>query len=160
MSSQVSLETWGLASNSEDTPNYILFLCRYTLRARWFIYFFAGGVENIILQLLFSKLGYECQLMRNAKGIALYSDEPLDFSLIPNDANKIKEIIHGHWQSFLPSVSVGPFFNLLPISLKRKEVLSQVDYGDTISNAIVMRNTSVIPISGRPFWDKGGSNFI
>ncbi|MDI6763136.1 MAG: hypothetical protein QME83_08920, partial [Thermodesulfobacteriota bacterium] len=48
-------------------------------------------------------------------------------------------------------VSAGPFFNLLPVSLKRKEVLSQIDYGDTISNVIDMRNRSVISISDKLF---------
>ena len=127
----------------------------YIFQARsafeYFYYTFAGGLGNTILNLLFSKFGYPCQLVKKAESIAIHSDNPLDFALIPNHENVLKEIIHDHWQSFLPLVSVGPFFNLLPVSLKRKEVLSQVDYGDTISNAIVMRNRSVIPISGRPF---------
>jgi len=112
---------------------------------------FAGGVENRIFQLLFSKLGCGCQLIRNAEGIAIHSDEPLDFSLIPDDDEQIKEIIHNYWQSFLPLVSTGAFFNLLPISLKRKEVLSQIDYGDTLSNVSDIRNRTVIPMSGRLF---------
>lgn len=119
--------------------------------SKHFYYTFAGGVENRIFQLLFSKFGHSCQLMRNAEGIAVYSDEPLDFSLIPNDENKIKEIIHDHWRSFLPLVSAGPFFNLLPVSLKRKEVLSQIDYGDIISNVMDMRNRTVISISDKLF---------
>ncbi|MBU1209136.1 MAG: DEAD/DEAH box helicase [Proteobacteria bacterium] len=119
--------------------------------SKYFYYTFAGGVENRILQLLFSRFGHSCQLMRNAEGIAIYSDEPLDFCLIPDDDVRIKEIIHDHWQSFLPLASTGSFFNLLPISLKGKEVLSQIDYEGTVSNVIVMRNRTVICISGRLF---------
>lgn len=127
--------------------------CIFQVRmaSKYFYYTFAGGVENKILQLLFSKLGYECQLMRNAEGIAIYSDEPLDFSLIPDYEYQIKEIIHDFWQSFLPLVSTGPFFNLLHISLKKKEVLSQIDYEGIVSNVVVMRNRPVMPISGRLF---------
>jgi len=119
--------------------------------SKYFYYTFAGGVENKILQVLFSKFGHSCQLIRNAEGIGIYSDEPLDFSLTPDDDVQIREIIHDYWQSFLSLVDTGPFFNLLPISLKRKEVLSQIDHGDTISNVIVMRNRTIIPISGRLF---------
>jgi len=119
--------------------------------SKYSYYTFAGGIENRILQLLFLKFGYSCQLMRNAEGIAVYSDEPLDFSLIPNDENKIKEIIHDHWQSFLPLVNTGPFFSLLPVSLRRNEVLSQIDYGHTISNVIEMRNKSIISIPQKLF---------
>ncbi|MDI6734797.1 MAG: hypothetical protein QME42_01165 [bacterium] len=119
--------------------------------SKYFYYTFAGGVENRVLHVLFSEFGHSCQLMRDTEGIAIYSDEPLDFSRIPNDENEIKEIIHHHWQSFLPLVRVSPFFNLLPISLRRKEVLSQIDYGGTISKVIDMRNRSVISISDRLF---------
>jgi hypothetical protein len=119
--------------------------------SKHFYYTFAGGVENRIFQLIFSKFGHSIQLMRNAEGIAIYSDEPLDFSLIPDDEDQIKKIIHDLWQSFVPLVNAGPFFNLLPVSLKRKEVLSQIDYGNTISNVIVKRNKTIIPISGSLF---------
>ncbi len=119
--------------------------------SNYFYYTFAGGVENMILQLLFSKFGYECRLIKNTEGIAVCSDDLLDFSQISNDENEIKEIIHKHWQSFLLLSSTGPFFNFLPVSLRRKEILSQIDYGDTISNVIVIRNKNVIPNSGRLF---------
>ena len=121
--------------------------------SKHFYYNFAGGLENRILQILFSKFGYSCQLMSNAEGIAIYSDDPLDFSLIPDDNVQIKEIIryHDHWNSFLPSARVGPFFGLLPPSLRKKEVLSQIDYGCTISNIIDMRNRRVISISDKLF---------
>jgi len=89
--------------------------------------------------------------MRNAEGIGIYSNEPLNFSLIPYDQKKVKEIIYDHWQSFLRLISTGPFFNLLPISLKKKEVLSQIDYEGIVSNVVGMRNRTVIPISGRLF---------
>lgn len=119
--------------------------------SKHFYYNFAGGLENRIFQILFSKYGHSCQLMSNAEGIVIYSDDPLDFSLIPDDNVQIKEIIRDYWNSFLPSVSVGPFFDLLPLSLRKKEVLSQIDYGCTISNIIDMRNRSVISISDKLF---------
>lgn len=119
--------------------------------SQYFYYTFAGGVENMILKLLFSQLGYDCQFVRRTQGIAVCSREPLDLAQIPDDENDIKKIIYDHWQSFLPLASAGPFFNLLPILLRRKEVLSQIDYGGTLSNVIVMRNKSVIPISCKLF---------
>jgi len=119
--------------------------------SKHFYYTFAGGVENKIFQILFSIFGHSCQLMKNAEGIAIYSDDPLDFSLIPDDNVQIKEIIRDHWKSFLPLASVGPFFGLLPLSLRKKEVLSQIDYGYTISNTIDIRNRSVISISDKLF---------
>jgi len=67
------------------------------------------------------------------------------------DEKQIKEIIHDHWQSFLPLVNTGPFFSLLPVSLRRNEVLSQIDYGHTISNVIEMRNKSIISIPQKLF---------
>ncbi|MCD6099608.1 MAG: DEAD/DEAH box helicase [Candidatus Marinimicrobia bacterium] len=117
----------------------------------FYYYTFAGSAENRTLQLLFSQLGHSCQLMRNAEGIGIYSNEPLNFSLIPYDQKKVKEIIYDHWQSFLRLINTGPFFNLLPISLKKKEVLSQIDYEGIVSNVVGMRNRTVIPISGRLF---------
>ena len=133
------------------SESFQVYIFQMESASKYLYYTFAGGVENRILSLLFSKFGYPCQLMRNAEGIAIHSNNPLDFGLIPNDENKIKEIIHDDWQRFLPLASVGPFFNLLPISLRRKEVLSQIDYEDTILNIIDMRNRAVIPISGKLF---------
>ena len=133
---------------SESFEGYIL---QTRHDSKYFYYNFAGGLENRILQILFLKFGYSCKLMSKAEGIAIYSDSPLDFSLIPGNNVQIKEIFHNHWNSFLPSVRVGPFFNLLPLSLRKKEVLSQVDYGCTISNIINMRNRSVVSISDKIF---------
>lgn len=112
--------------------------------SKYLYYTFAGGLENMILQLLFSKLGYDCQLMKNTEGIAVCSSESLDFGVIPDNEDEIKDTIRDRWQSFLQLTSTGPFFNLLPVALRRKEILSQILYGRTLSNVIAMRNREVI----------------
>jgi ATP-dependent Lhr-like helicase len=142
------LRTLHLGIPSEHFEEYI-FQVRST--PKYFYYTFAGGLENRVLQTHFSKLGYQCQLMKNTEGIALSCGEPLDFSLIPDDEKEIKQVIHDHWQSFSQLASKGPFFNLLPVSLRRKEVLSQIDYGNVRSNVVEIRNRSVVPIPGKLF---------
>lgn len=119
--------------------------------SKYLYYTFAGGIENKILQILLSKIGYSCQLMRNAEGIVIYSEEPFDFRLIPNDDNQIREIVYDQWENFLPLVNIAPFFSLLSVSLRKKEVLSQIDYESAITNVIDMRNKNIISIASRLF---------
>ena len=114
-------------------------------------YTFAGGLENFVLQLIFSNNGYECQLMRNADGIGLHASVPLDFDVVPDDENSVLDVVHGHWQRFRSLVNVGPFHELLPTALKRKEILSQVLYGSTIANVMSLRKAKVVIIPTRLF---------
>jgi hypothetical protein len=116
-----------------------------------FYYTFAGGIENAIIQFIFSIHGYECQLMKNAEGLALQSIEPLDFSLIPKEESTIIDTISNHWQRFQSRVVVSPFFNLLPIELKKKEILSQVFYGATVSGVTALSNVNVVQTFVQPF---------
>jgi len=119
--------------------------------SKCFYYTFAGSVENMIIQLIFSKFGHSVQLMRNAEGVALCSDQPLQFKLIPEDEEQIKKLIHDQADKFLKLASVGPFFNLIPFSLRRKEIESQIIHADTISNIIYLRKAAHLPISFKLF---------
>ena len=114
-------------------------------------YTFAGGLENAILQVIFSTQGYECQLMKNAEGISIHSCEPLDFGLIPDDEKAVVDMVGNHWHRLQSLVAVGPFYRLLLSRLKKEEVLSQVLYGCTIRNVLALKGTSVVRISGRLF---------
>jgi ATP-dependent Lhr-like helicase len=118
---------------------------------KYFYYTFAGGIENAIIQTIFSIHGYECQLMKNAEGLALQSIEPLDFSLIPKEESTIIDTISNHWHRFQSRVVVGPFFNLLPIELKKKEILAQVFYGATLSRVTALSNVNVVQTFVQPF---------
>lgn len=117
----------------------------------YYYHTFAGGLENFVLQLVFSNNGYECQLMRNAAGIAIHSNMPLDFDVIPDSENSILEVVHGDWQRFRSLVTVGPFYELLPTALKRKEILSQVLYGSTVANVTRIKEAEVVTIPARLF---------
>jgi hypothetical protein len=118
---------------------------------KYFYYTFAGGIENAIMQAIFSIHGYECQLTKNAEGIAFHSSEPLDFSIIPDNENAVTDVISNHWNHFRSQVIVGPFFNLLPVELRKKEILSQVLYGAALPNVIAFRNANIAQIFSRLF---------
>lgn len=117
----------------------------------YYYYTFAGGLESFVLQLVFSNNGYECQLMRNAEGIALHASVPLDFNVIPDNEDSILEAVRDHWQRFRSLVNVGPFYELLPTALKRKEILSQVLYGPTVANVMSLRKAKVVTIPAQLF---------
>ena len=120
-------------------------------RYEYYYYTFAGGLENSVLQLVLSNNGYECQLMRNAEGIALRAGVPLDFEVIPNDEDSILNVVDDHWQRFRSLVNVGPFYEFLPTALKRKEILSQVLYGPTVANVMSLGKAKVVTIPARLF---------
>ena len=124
---------------------------RATGSSKYYYYTFAGGLENAVLQLLFSKLGHECQVMKDAEGVAICSNESLDFSRIPEGENEIRGAVQEHWRTFSRLASKGPFFELVPGALRRKEVLSQIDYGCTIPDVVDTQNRPIIDIPSRLF---------
>jgi len=117
----------------------------------YYYYTFAGGLENSVLQLALSENGYQCQLMRNAEGIALHASMPLDFEAIPDNEDSIVGAVRNNWQRFRSLVNSGPFYELLPTALKKKEILSQVLYGPTVANVTRLKVARVVTIPARLF---------
>ena len=92
----------------------------------YYYYTFAGGLENIILCLLLSEHGYNCRPVKGSEGLIIQSREKLDPELIPQDTDTIRQIVENNWKAFSSVVVTGPFAELLPNSLLKKEILSQV----------------------------------
>jgi len=112
-----------------------------------FIYYtFAGTLENRLLQIIFSKTGYDCKLLKNSEGIAIHAESELDFNIIPNDKNALTDILSKEWAAFEPYISAGPFYKLLPAFLKRKEVLSQIDGESIIANLLKIRSFDIVKV--------------
>ena len=116
------------------------------LRGGGYIYYtFAGSVENRILQLIFQALGYECHLPGRAGGIALASPQPLDFSVLPKREGELRQLLESNWRGLADWVPAGPFFELLPTGVKKKEVLSQVATEERLSHLVTFSGTKVLP---------------
>lgn len=116
------------------------------LRGDQHIYYtFAGSIENRVLQLCLDAVGYECHLAQRAGGIALTSRHPLDFSRLPSRKKDLREAIEISWRSVEDSVSVGPFFHVLPARLKKKEVLSQIVTEERLSYLLSFAEVTVLP---------------
>jgi len=95
-------------------------------------YTFAGTVVNLALQLLCQSAGYDCQLARNASGIAIVSPAPLNFGAMPQETQVFEALFRHHWQQFADATQRGPYANLVPFALRRREVLSQVMTDDVL----------------------------
>jgi len=89
-------------------------------------YTFAGALENQILQLLFAERGVHCSSAPRAEGIALISKDHLDFGAVPKDIDQVIHLISVNWSRLKAWATHGPFFELLPTDLKRREVVAQV----------------------------------
>jgi len=120
-------------------------------KSTYFYYTFAGGLENRLLQLIFSKAGYNCQLVKERENIALSADRELDFNVIPDDEKNFKDLLEGNWNVFEQFSSTGPFYKLLSNPLKRKEIMSQIDSDTIIHNVIRIRGSDITSIPERLF---------
>ena len=133
-------------------PNDILYYVQTNKTGLQYTYYtFAGGVENLFLQIIFTMRGFECQLSKGAEAVALNAREVLDFSIIPDNKHEVTTIIQEHWHGFQALARFGPFYELLPPLLKRKEVLSQVMYGKTVDNIVNLHKSRLVKISARLF---------
>ena len=113
-----------------------------------FVYLtFKGGIENRILELVLSELGYHCWLPKKSEGIAIASDQVLDFGRIPEDREQIERTVKENWNSFKRIVPVGPFHELLGAKLKRKEILSGILYGNAIKTVMDLRDACIVDAS-------------
>jgi hypothetical protein len=117
----------------------------------YYYYTFAGGLENTILSLIFSLRGYYCKPVSGMEGLIVCSSERLDLNMIPEKEDTITQIVEENWRGFEPLVNTGPFASLLTSKLVKKEILSQVLYGLTISRVSSMRNSPIVS-SGVALW--------
>jgi ATP-dependent Lhr-like helicase len=112
---------------------------------RHIYYTFAGTVVNLALQLLFQSAGYDCQLARNASGIAIVSSVPLNFGAVSQEPEVLEALFQRHWQQFADVTQRGPYGNLVPFALRRREVLSQVMTDDVLQELIDLGDRLVVP---------------
>jgi ATP-dependent Lhr-like helicase len=117
----------------------------------YYYYTFAGGLENAILSLLLSVEGRNCRPVRGSEGLIVQSRERLDLKLIPESADVVRQNVEDGWRTFSSLVDTGPLAPLLPSSLVKKEVLSQVLYGSIVSRVCDIRNAPIVN-SGGPLW--------
>jgi len=117
----------------------------------YYYYTFAGGLENAILSLLMSLQGYDCRPVRGSEGSIIRSSERLDLSMIPEKAESVRQSIEDNWRAFSSLMGMGPLADLLPSNLAKKEVLSQVVYGSTISRVCGMLKSPIVSSRG-PLW--------
>lgn len=110
------------------------------------IYFtFAGTIVNLALRLLFESTGYDCQLVRNASGIAIVSSTPLNFGAVPQEPRVFEALFRQHWQQFVDMTQRGPYANLVPFALRRREVISQVATDDILQELSALGSRPVVP---------------
>ncbi len=117
----------------------------------YYYYTFAGSLENIIICLLLSEQGYDCKPLRGSEGLIIQSREKLDPELISQDTDTIRQVVENHWKSFSSNVVTGPFAELLPNNLLKKEILSQVLDGSILSRVSAFHSVSVVDIR-KPLW--------
>ena len=108
-----------------------------------YIYFtFAGSIGNQILRLIFENSGVPCRSVPNADGIALVSNAPIELECIPSTIPEFDSLLQSHWRQLSSLTSVGPFFDYLPTSLKRAEVLSRAVNSSLLESLIHYREMS------------------
>ncbi len=122
-----------------------IFYSKY--RSKNYYLTFAGSTTNKIIQIIFSKIGFPVQLINKGEGIGFHCESLLDLKLIPDKRDIIYELISNEWHKFVPFVNVGPFFDLLPISLKRKEIISQINLEKRITHILKLRNFKLYYLS-------------
>lgn len=110
-------------------------------------YTFAGSLGNLFIQLLMAKHGIICKPMQNADGIAIVSNEPLNFNLIPEDLSEINNFLFSHWRHLSNQTTVGPFFDYLPNSLKREEIISRIINLSLIESIMHFHGSEIIPVN-------------
>jgi len=115
------------------------------LAGRHIYYTFAGTVINLALQLLFQSTGYDCQLARNASGIAIVSSTPLNFGTMPLEKQAFEALFRRHWHQLAGVTQRGPYANLVPFALRRREVISQVATDDVLQELIGLGCRPVVP---------------
>ena len=108
-------------------------------------YTFAGTVVNLALQLLFQSAGYDCQLARNASGVAIVSSVPLNFGAVSTESEVLEALFQRHWQQFAYAAQRGSYGNLVPFALRRREVLSQVMTDDVLQELTDLGDRPVVP---------------
>jgi hypothetical protein len=114
-------------------------------------YTFAGALGNKILEHIFGMHGINCKPMSSAEGIALSSDELLDFNIIPNSPEAIIPFLHKHWQQISNYANIGPFFTYLPTNNKRDEIISKISDITLLNLISSFHRASIAPIDLRLF---------
>ncbi len=116
-------------------------------RANKHIYYtFAGASENELISVLFHEAGARCSPSRRAEGIALEGPEPLDFSLLPDDIEEIRGAVDAHWRRLASSISVGPYFELLPAALKRAETAARFGQAVDLDGVLALAGCGVTTV--------------
>jgi len=87
---------------------------------------FAGDLGNAILALIITESGTYCRPSKGRGFLSLQSDVPLDLQCVPNDLEIIKAIIQKRWRSFSSYTNQSPFSIMLPMQIRRDEVISQL----------------------------------
>lgn len=115
------------------------------LRGNGYVHYtFAGTVENRVLQVAFRASGVACRPGRRAEGIALVSPQPLDFSSLPKREEELRRLVESNWRSFAHWIAAGPFFELLPTHVRKKEVLSQVATEERLSRVATFSRANIL----------------
>ena len=131
--------------------NYSNFILFYKINNKYVYYTFSGAIENMILQIVFLSNGNNIKSVKKTQNFAIESDEALDFSCLPSDEDNLHNIISSNWKKFRSYSIVGPFFDLLPVELSKKEIVSQILFNVDFSIIIRLRKATIINISENPF---------
>jgi len=87
---------------------------------------FAGEFGNAILALIITEAGTYCRPVKGREFLSLQSAIPINLKCIPNDLDQIKTIVQKHWRSLSSYANQSPFSAMLPMQIRRKEVVSQL----------------------------------
>lgn len=91
-----------------------------------FVYYtFAGHLVNLMLCLLFNGIDSRFGPVLSFDEIALLANSPLDWSAISKDPQDVLALMSANWRQLREYVSTTDWYDLLPLALKKREVLSQ-----------------------------------
>jgi ATP-dependent Lhr-like helicase len=107
-------------------------------------YTFSGTIANLALQFLFQSAGHNCQIARNASGIAIVAISPLNFGIISHEPETFETLFQQHWRAFADVIQRGPYATLLPYTLSRREVMSHVMTGEVLEELTSLGSRTVV----------------
>lgn len=133
-----------LRSRASGLSNATDIVWEYEQGRRRTSYTFSGDLDNALLSLLLDRRGLAAERSRGhtVSGISLSSEHALSFSgwsqadILDTQAN--------HWRSLRHWTQAGPYFDQLPMALRRREVLAQLRRTDLIER--LSRPRSVVPL--------------
>lgn len=129
------------AAGLSDAPDVVW---EYDQGQRRTSYTFGGDLDNALLCLLLDQRGLTAERSRGptVSGLSLTSGNALRFNGWPEA--DILDVQADHWRALRHWTQSGPYFDQMPIALRRREVLAQLRRADFVGR--LSRPRGVVPL--------------